>query len=102
MLVYNCASLPEAQGYTLCTQLLIGNGLFFNYALDIRPYPMVMLSAALSMWAFTRWIERRTARSAVIYGLTIALILYLHYLLIFLVVVQGIFWLAQKPRLREI
>ena len=37
----------------LAPLLLIGNGLFFNYALDIRPYPMVMLSAALSMWAFT-------------------------------------------------
>jgi len=88
----------------LAPLLLIGNGLFFNYALDIRPYPMLMLSAALSMWAFTRWLERRTARSALIYGLTIALLLYLHYLLIFLVAVEGIFWLTQiakNPRLRD-
>ncbi|MEO8394938.1 MAG: hypothetical protein ABI700_18220, partial [Chloroflexota bacterium] len=76
-------------------------GLFFNYALDIRPYPMVMLCAAISMWAFSRWIEWRTTRSALVYGLTIALLLYLHYLMIFLAVVQGIFWLTQKPRLRD-
>ena len=81
----------------LAPLLLIGNGLFFNYALDIRPYPMVMLSAALSMWAFTLWLDRRTRRSAVFYGLTIALLLYVHYLLIFLVIVQGIYWLAQRP-----
>ncbi|MBI1256078.1 MAG: hypothetical protein GC204_01285 [Chloroflexi bacterium] len=85
----------------LAPLLLIGNGLFFNYALDIRPYPMVMLSAALCMWAFTLWLDRRTTRSAVFYGLTITLILYLHYLLIFLVVVQVIYWLTQKPRLRD-
>lgn len=81
--------------------LLIGNGLFFNYALDIRPYPLVMLCAALSMWAFTRWLDGRTPRRVAIYGLTIALLLYVHYLLVFLVVVQGIYFLTQKPRLRD-
>lgn len=86
----------------LAPLLLIGNGLFFNYALDIRPYPFVMFSAALSMWAFTSWLDRRTRWNAVFYGLTIALILYVHYLLMFLVAVQGLYWLTRKPHLRDV
>ncbi|MCC6802193.1 MAG: glycosyltransferase family 39 protein [Anaerolineae bacterium] len=87
----------------LAPLLLIGNGLFFNYALDIRPYPMVMLSATLSMWAYTLWLDRRTTRRAVLYGVTIALILYVHYLLIFQVVVQVIyFMLSERLRWRGI
>jgi mannosyltransferase len=79
--------------------LLIGNGFFFQYALDIRPYPMVMLCAALSTWAFTRWLDRPTPRRAVMYGLGVALMLYVHYLLIFLVAVQALYGLlAQKSR----
>lgn len=81
--------------------LLIGNGLFFNYALDIRPYPMVMLSAALSMWAFTRWLDGGTLRRALIYGLSLTLLLYVHYLLIFLVIVQGVYFVAVRARERR-
>lgn len=80
----------------LAPLLLLGTDLFFNYALDIRPYPLVMFCAALSMWAFTLWVKRQTTRSAAIYGLTIAILLYLHYLLVFLVVVQGVYYLLSQ------
>lgn len=83
----------------LAPLLLIGNGLFFNYALDIRPYPMVMLSSTLSMWAYTLWLDQRTARRAALYGVTIALMLYIHYLLVFLIAVQVIY-LVLSERLR--
>ncbi len=87
----------------LAPLLLIGNGFFFNYALDIRPYPLVILGTAVSMWAFTRWLDRRTIRSAVYYGATIALLLYIHYLLIFLVAAQVVYFvLARRLRLREV
>ncbi|MEP7291470.1 MAG: glycosyltransferase family 39 protein [Chloroflexota bacterium] len=87
----------------LAPLLLLGNGLFFNYALDIRPYPLVMLCAALSMWAFTRWLAARTSRTAAVYGVSVSLLLYVHYLLIFLVVAQGIYYLLTQPlRLRQI
>ena len=76
--------------------LLLGNGLFFNYALDIRPYPMAMLCAALSMWAFTRWLDNGTKRNTAFYGITIALLLYVHYLLVFLVIAQGSYFLLTK------
>lgn len=75
---------------------LLFNGFFFNYALDIRPYPLVMLTAALSVWAFQRWLRKGRRRDVVLYGLSIALLLYTHYLLIFLVVVEGVFLLIQK------
>lgn len=81
--------------------LLVGNGLFFNYALDIRPYPMVMLCAALCMWTFTRWLDRRTPRRAVFYGVSIALLLYVHYLLVFLVAAQAIYFVVSQ-RLRDV
>lgn len=80
----------------LAPLLLLGTDLFFNYALDIRPYPAVMFCAALSMWAFTLWVKRQTMRSAAIYGLTIAILLYVHYLLVFLVVVQGLYYLLSQ------
>lgn len=87
----------------LAPLLLLATDLFFNYALDIRPYPLVMFCAALSMWAFTLWIKRRTIRSAVIYGLTITLLLYVHYLLIFLVIVQGIYYIfSRRPTLESV
>lgn len=73
--------------------LLIGNGFFFNYALDIRPYPLVMLCATLALWAFVRWLDRPTLRRAALYGLSIALLLYVHYLLALLVAVQALYLL---------
>jgi hypothetical protein len=78
--------------------VLIGNGFFFNYALDIRPYPMVMLAAALCMLAFWRWLEDDTRRANLIYGLSLALLFYVHYLLVFLAAAQGLYLLATQPR----
>lgn len=71
--------------------VLIGNAFFFQYALDIRPYPMTMLSAAISIFALQRWITRQRPRDAVYCGLSIALVLYVHYLLIFLILVQALY-----------
>jgi hypothetical protein len=67
------------------------NSYFFVYTLEIRPYPLVMLSAALSMWCFQRWLRRGTPRAAAAYGLTLALCLYVHYFLAFLAAAQIIY-----------
>jgi MFS family permease len=77
--------------------VLVGNGFFFNYALDIRPYPMVMLAAALCMWAFWRWLED-DRRAGLIYGLSLALLFYVHYLLVFLAAAQGLYVFVTRPR----
>ena len=66
---------------------------FTLYALEIRPYALVMLLATASMSAFWRWQRRQTLRSALIYGVSVAAMLYAHYFLAFLVVAQAVFGL---------
>ncbi len=67
------------------------NAYFFTYALEIRPYAVNMLVATLSMWCFGRWLKRQTLVAALVYGLTVAWMLYQHYFLIFLVAAQFIY-----------
>ena len=75
---------------------LLGNGFFFTNALDIRPYPLVLLCATVSMGAFQRWMARGDARRAAFYGLTVALLMYVHYLLVFLLLAQGVYFLLAR------
>lgn len=81
--------------------LILGaNSYFFTYGLEIRPYAVNMLVATLSMWCFYRWLKRRTLFSAVLYGLTVALMLYQHYFIVFLVIAQALYllFLARPTR----
>ncbi len=71
--------------------VLGANAYFYTYSLEIRPYAAVMLVATLSMLLFYRWLVRPTRRRAVFYALTVALMLYLHYFLTFLVTIQFIY-----------
>jgi uncharacterized membrane protein len=71
---------------------------FFVYGIEIRPYALVMLIAALSMACFVQWLRERTWRNAVFYGLTFGLMLYTHYLSVFVFVMQAIFFLLQGRR----
>lgn len=73
------------------------NALFFTYAFEVRPYPLVLLVATVCMWFYWRWLHDPTPRRAVFYGLSLALLAYVHYFLAFLVVVQGVYLLAQRP-----
>ncbi len=73
--------------------LLGANFYFFTFGLEIRPYAVNMLVATLSMWCFYRWLKRRTLTSALIYGLTVAWMLYQHYFIIFLVAAQLLYLL---------
>lgn len=70
--------------------LLGTNFYFFTYTLDIRPYPLALLSAALSMLTFDRLRARPSRTTLIAHGLTTALMLYVHYLLVFLLVVQAL------------
>ncbi len=72
------------------------NAYFVTYAMDIRPYPLVMLAATFSVWAFDRWLRRPKWRMAIVYGLSLALLMYVHYLLAFLIVAQGLILLASR------
>ncbi len=69
------------------------NAYFFTYGLEIRPYAVNVLVATLSMWCFYRWLKRRTLLTALFYGLTVSLMLYQHYFIVFLVIAQAIYLL---------
>lgn len=70
------------------------------YSLEIRPYALVMLVAALSMWAYQRWLTRQSWRRALAWGATAALVMWVHYYLAFLVMVQIAFTLLSQPNRR--
>jgi hypothetical protein len=82
-------------GVGLCALVAVGiNAYFFTYVLEIRPYGLILLVAAVSMWLLVRWIERPKWVRAVPYGLTIAVMLYLHYFMVFLVIAQIVYVLV--------
>ncbi len=79
--------------YGLFAVTLLGaNAFFYIHALEIRPYGLNMLLATTSMWTFQRWLTQHTWRSAVFYALTIPVLLYVHYFLFVLILVQVICW----------
>ncbi len=83
---------------------LLATGLsayFFAYALEIRPYPLLMLTGALSMTLFEHWLKRSTPRRAAIYGASVALLLWTHYFGALLAVLQGLFVLAGRDTRRR-
>jgi hypothetical protein len=86
----------------LCSVVALGTlAYFYLYGLEIRPYALVMLLAALSMWAFERWLRLGTWQRAMLYGLSVAAMLYLHYFGMFLALVQAVYalaWLAAEDR----
>jgi 4-amino-4-deoxy-L-arabinose transferase-like glycosyltransferase len=90
-----------APRFGLFAVLVLGvNVYYLIYSLEIRPYPMAMLMATLCMWAFGRWLRRQTWRTALLYGATAAAMLYIHYFLAFLILVQAIYFLLSRPNAR--
>ncbi|MCL4248044.1 MAG: glycosyltransferase family 39 protein [Anaerolineae bacterium] len=85
----------DAWAASLGIVCLIGNAFFFQYAYDIRPYPLVMLTTMLSLWAFQRWLAEPSLRRTIIYGVSVAAMLYVHYLLALFVVVHAMYLLTQ-------
>ncbi|MFQ3566469.1 MAG: glycosyltransferase family 39 protein [Aggregatilineales bacterium] len=81
--------------------ILAANAYFVTYALEIRPYAAILLLAALSMWVFERWQRSQSWRTALVYGALIALMFYVHYFLIFLVIVQVGYFLIGQPLTRR-
>lgn len=74
--------------------LLSVNSYWFIYALEIRMYALGMLLVALSMRLFQTWLHKQTWQSAVMYGLSAALLLYTHYYFAFIVIAQVIYFLV--------
>lgn len=68
--------------------LLGVNAFFIIYAVEIRHYSLLMLVGAWSMWCYQRWLTHATPRRTVWYGLSVAVMLYVHYFLGVLLLVQ--------------
>jgi len=84
--------------YGFFAMLTLGMSAYFlNYALEIRPYALVMLLSTLSMWLLARWLTRGTWRLAVAYGVVTALMFYVHYFTMFLVIAQVLYFLLRRP-----
>lgn len=68
------------------------------YALEIRPYALIVLFATISMWRFGRWMQTHDRRWALTWGAWTALMGYTHYLLGFLPILQVVYLLfAARP-----
>ncbi len=64
------------------------------YSLEIRPYALGMLLATVNMGLFERWLARASWRRALLYGASVALMLWTHYFLAFLVLAQAVYLVA--------
>ncbi len=72
--------------------LLSVNAYFFIYALEMRMYAMTLLTTTLSMRFFHAWLSKRRWSLAVMYGLSAALMLYVHYYLAFVIITQALYF----------
>lgn len=90
--------------YGVVAMLALGlNPFFYTHATEIRPYPFVLLSVTLCAWFFWRWLKRPIKRNAIFYGLSVALMLYLHYYAGFFVLAQALFlFVVWRPPRRVI
>jgi hypothetical protein len=87
----------QAHTGLLAMALLLANGFHLAYALEIRPYALTMLLAALSMLLFSRWLrseEGRGWRWALAWGVLAGVSLYVHYFIAFLYITQGLYALV--------
>lgn len=73
--------------------ILSVNSYFFIYALEMRMYALGMLVVTLSMYFFQAWISKKTSQLALMYGLSIAVMLYTHYYFGFIVLAQAAYFL---------
>ncbi|QPC81984.1 glycosyltransferase family 39 protein [Phototrophicus methaneseepsis] len=75
--------------------LLPVNTFFFLYNLEMRMYALAMLATVLSMRFFQLWLQKRTLKLALFYGLTVPLMMYTHYYLAFVVIVQVLYFILR-------
>lgn len=82
--------------------ILTSSAYFVAYALEIRPYALVMLLASFSMWLFARWLKGGSWRLAISYGALTGVMFYVHYFSVFLVLAQLFYLLLHKPSRRQL
>lgn len=95
-----------ADRFGLYAVALLGvNAFFFTYALEIRPYALIMLLVTASVWLLQCWLSHGRWRLALLYGVTVAAMLYVHYFLFVLIAIQAMYafiWFARQPARRQL
>jgi uncharacterized membrane protein len=80
--------------------VLATHSFFVYYTREARMYTLLLALAAFSTFTYTRWLRRPTIWRSGIYGLSMALLLYTHYLGVLLMLTQLIHLLViyRQPR----
>jgi hypothetical protein len=81
---------------------LVVSALFYHHALEIRPYALALLLTSLSMYAFQQWISQKTIQKGLVYGASVAILLYVHYFLLLFVLIQVIYFVISVRPIRSI
>jgi hypothetical protein len=83
----------------LMAVILLGTaGLFVYYAREARMYSLMLCMGALSMWACLNWLRHPTRGRSMLYGASLAALLYTHTYLAFLALTQALYVLLLRPR----
>jgi hypothetical protein len=83
----------------LAATLVLGTTSFFvYYERETRMYTLLMSLAALSMWAYVRWLRHPTPVHLIAYGVTIAVLPYTHYCGPLITLTQSLHLLLTRPR----
>jgi uncharacterized membrane protein len=82
--------------------ILATSGFFVYYARETRMYTLLLALAALSTWAYLRWLERPNARRAAVYAALAAAMLYAHYSGALIVLTHLIDAVLIRRRLRRV
>ena len=110
MLSAACAMLGLAATYAVGRRLfdrwtawialtVMGTASFFvYYAREARMYSLLLALAALSMWAYWRWLQHPSRSSTVIYAVSMAALLYTHYYGLLIIASQALHLLLVTPR----
>ena len=85
--------LVDERAGLLAALLVAVNPYFVWYSQEARAYSLLVLMAALSIYAFARVLRRRTAGAAALWGVVAALALLTHYFAAFLVVPEAAYLL---------
>lgn len=86
---YNMGARLLGRGPSLFAVALLGTAtLFTYYAREARMYTALMAFSALTTWAYARWREQPNRPRALVYGLMMALLLYTHYLGLWVIAAQ--------------
>ena len=90
--VYASGRLLFDRRVGLMALLVTGTASFFiYYTREARMYTLLLALAALSMWAFLRWLRRPTWTRSLVYTVLLAALIYTHYVGALVILTQAVY-----------